>query len=83
MTWSNEYRESIRKHNLLKEIDDAEIRSYDTVSKLAFVVILIQLVNMTVIGGQVERLDKIEQTLEIKKTNHDWWILEEIFGDKK
>lgn len=83
MTWSNEYRESIREREISREIDEAEIRCIKDVERVLLLLILFTVFNLSSFFTIAERLGNIERKVEITHEIDKWWILEEIFGDKK
>lgn len=83
MTWSNEYRESIREREVFNEISSVRTKGLKDINGVLLLIVFVAFSNLITAISVTERLGNIERKVEITHEIDKWWILEEIFGDKK
>jgi hypothetical protein len=83
MTWSNEYRESIREREIFNEISSVRTKGLKDINGVLLLIVFVAFSNLITAISVTERLGNIERKVEITHEIDKWWILEEIFGDKK
>lgn len=83
MTWSNEYRESIREQEIFNEISSVRTKGLKDINGVLLLIVFVAFSNLITAISVTERLGNIERKVEITHEIDKWWILEEIFGDKK
>ena len=83
MTWSNEYRESIREREIFNEISSVRTKGLKDINGVLLLIVFVVFSNLITAISVTERLGNIERKVEITHEIDKWWILEEIFGDKK
>lgn len=83
MTWSNEYRDSIREQEIFDEISSVRTKGLKDINGVLLLIVFVAFSNLITAISVTERLGNIERKVEITHEIDKWWILEEIFGDKK
>ena len=66
MTWSNEYRDSVRDYEISREIHRAELRCLKDIKLVILTLLLVVCANFYSSIEIDERFDNIEQKMEIK-----------------